>query len=421
MLRDLLVLTVLLVGVYYCFRGPFHVLVFYIWNAYFRPETWVWNAQWLMALKVSYVLGITAVVTTAFSKNRLRLTSHSFLIVVFLGHTLVSALLSPKLSIIWPYWVDFLKALTITLLIPTLVNDQRKLRILTFVMCLSLGFEGAKQGWVGMVLHPGGINNNQILFLGDNNGVAVGMLMLAPLFGALGATTRSRLVKCILYFLMIGVIYRALSTYSRGGFVSCGALAFIYWLRSKEKVRILIAIALTAAIVLPILPEAFWDRMNTITTYEEVEESSALSRFHFWEVATHMARDNPVFGVGFNAYNYTYNQYDFSDGQYGTGRSVHSAWFGVLSELGYVGFGIYVLILLQSLRNCWAARRIARQSSEFGELQRFAASFESSLWVFIVGGSFLPFQYNEMLWHVIGMSLALKMIATRGESPGGLS
>ncbi len=422
MLRDVFVLLILVVGGYFCFQGPDYVLLLYIWNAYFRPEHWVWSAQWLLTLKVSYVLGVAIVVSTIFSKQRFRFTFHSFLLFLILAQALVSVLLCEHFDYAWSSWVDFLKATLIAFLIPALANDRKKLRLLILVMCLSLGFEGSKQGWVGMLSYPGALNSNDIPFLGDNNGVAVGMLMLTPLFGALVATTSSKWAKRFLGFLMIGVVYRALSTYSRGGFLSCAALAVIYWIRSRGKLRLLLAFSLTAAIVLPVLPDEFWGRMQTIKTYEEVEDDSALSRLHFWQVALKMADANPFFGVGFNAYNLSFDKYDFFYGRYGEGRSVHSVWFGVVAELGYGGLFLYVFSVILALRNCAFTRKVARRNPQYSDLERFATSVESGLWVFLVGGTFLSFQYNEMFFHFIGLSIALRIAArsidgTAGDTP----
>ena len=65
-----------------------------------------------------------------------------------------------------------------------------------------------------------------------------------------------------------------------------------------------------------------------------------------------MAAQNPVFGVGLNAFNKAYDDYDFLKGGYGKGRSVHSSWFGMLAELGYVGFTLYVSILILAVVTC---------------------------------------------------------------------
>jgi hypothetical protein len=70
-----------------------------------------------------------------------------------------------------------------------LIDDFVKFRAVLLVMALSLGLEGAKQGWFYLLTSPGGPNTNPIPFLGDNNGVAVGMLMLVPIFTLLAQTT----------------------------------------------------------------------------------------------------------------------------------------------------------------------------------------------------------------------------------------
>ena len=50
-----------------------------------------------------------------------------------------------------------------------------------------------------------------------------------------------------------------------------------------------------------------------------------------------MARAKPLTGVGFNGFRASYNTYDTTPGQYGEDRSVHSVWFGLLSEIGLPG------------------------------------------------------------------------------------
>jgi len=175
----------------------------------------------------------------------------------------------------------------------------------------------------------------------------------------------------------------------------------------------LLAVLLVLSLILPALPSKFWDRMRTIQTYEEEQEESALSRVHFWTVAVDMAMINPIFGIGFNGYNKTYDGYDFSNGKYGHGRSVHSSFFGVLAELGYMGICLYLAILLGAFGACFQVRRLSRQHLMEAELAKGAAALEASLVAFVVGGSFVPWQYNEMLWHIIGLSIVLQRIATQ--------
>ena len=75
-------------------------------------------------------------------------------------------------------------------------------------------------GQVRHILHPGGSNDNILPNLGDNNGVAVGMLMLVAMFTALNNTATTSREKWVCRFFIVGVAYRAISTYSRGGFLA---------------------------------------------------------------------------------------------------------------------------------------------------------------------------------------------------------
>jgi putative inorganic carbon (HCO3(-)) transporter len=410
MLRTIFVLAMIVMGTFYALQSSFYALLFYIWNAYFRPEEWVW-IDFIRSLNLSFIIGCFVVISTLLSGRKLVLNSRVFLIFLFLIHALLSTIFSAHSSYSWPYWLDFLKLSVISYLMIVLIDDFKKFRIVLFVIVLSLGFEGAKQGWFYLLTSPGWPNTNPISFLGDNNGVAVGMLMLVPIIVVLDQTASRPWERLFYWILLVGVLYRALSTYSRGGFLACLALGCIYWLNSRFKFRSLFTLIIVAAIILPTLPDTFWHRMNTIQTFEEDEDASALGRLHFWQVALDMAKAHPFLGVGFNAYNRAYDAYDFSGGRFGTMRSTHNSFLAVLSELGYVGFSLYLLVIFSAFRSCYRTRRAVENRSDLTHLSQSANALRMSLVVFIVGGSFLPFQYQELLWHYISLTAVIETIA----------
>jgi probable O-glycosylation ligase (exosortase A-associated) len=276
---------------------------------------------------------------------------------------------------------------------------------------LSLGFEAAKQGWGNLLTAPGAINSNEIPFLGDNNLVAVGMAMLIPLVAALGQTAPKAWQKRAFQFLNVGVLYRAISTYSRGGFLAVGGVGLLFFWRSHYKMRTALAGVLALAIILPVMPPAFWARMATITAQRTARDDSQLGRLHFWKVAVLMANDHPLVGVGPSAYEPHYNQYDTSDGRFMTKRAVHSAWFGVLAELGYPGLCLFVAIVWLSFRACRRVRAMAARGEIPGPLGPYATGLEGSLVAFTIGGSFVSFHYCEMLWHFFALTIALESVA----------
>lgn len=411
MLRTIFVVVALAVGWGFALQSPLYAAALYLWIAYFRPEAWAWS-DIFTTLNLSYFAGAFLVVRTLFSPTAFRLDFRTSLLLLFLGLSLVSTALSPNAAYSFLYWEEFAKTIIVSYLLTIVITTAADFRLILMVIALSLGLEAAKQGWANLVLHPGAPNNNSIPFLGDNNLVAVGMAMLLPLVGAL-AVTSTGWQRRFFQFLNIGVLYRAISTYSRGGLLAVASVGSLYFWRSPHKLRTIAAFAVAIALVLPVLPQAYWDRMSTITAPAEQRDDSEQSRLHFWQVAIAMANDRPLLGVGHNGFPRAYNRYDWSEGRYKTNRAVHSAWFGVLAELGYPGLILFIMIVGTSLLACRRVRKSAQRGEIPGPLGPYAIALESSLVAFIVGGSFVSFQYCEMLWHFFALTMALEAVAVR--------
>jgi probable O-glycosylation ligase (exosortase A-associated) len=411
MLRTIFVAVIILVGMFYAVRKPFYALLFYLWLAYFRPEQWVWS-NWVGSLNLSYWVGLLLLFTSVFRGSRFHLRHRSGLIIVFGAHCLLSTAFSNYGEWAWFFFQEFTKVLLVSYLITVLVDSVEKFRLTIFVMCLSLGMEAAKQGWAQFVLNPGAANNNTIPFLGDNNGVAIGMFMLMPLCMALAQTTPIRRNKFGYRFLGVGVFIRGLTTYSRGAFLSIAAWAAFYVLRTKRKVLSVLAIAFVAYFAFSVMPPEYWDRMRSVEANDEGQrDASAQGRIHYWYVGLEMLKARPLIGVGFNAFQQAYDDYDFSRGAFGDHRNAHSTWFGTAGDLGYPGLALFILILVSSFYAALKVELLAKRTPVLKDLQPFALGIQSGFVVMIIGGTFLHLQYSEMLWHLFALTMALQRIS----------
>lgn len=411
MLRSLFITAVLIVGWSYAFQSALYAACLYLWIAYFRPDTWAWT-WFFLNLNLSFYAGIFLLVRTIAAGTTFQLTVRNCSLLIFLALSLLSTSIGVDPAYSYPYWELFAKAVIVSFLLTQLIQTPSDLRLILIVIALSLGFEAGKQGWAQLVLNPGAQNNNSVPFLGDNNLVAVGMGMLFPIVTALAATSKGWWKRGF-QFLTVGVIYRGLSTYSRGGLLAISAVGLLQFWRSPRKLRAVAAIAFVIAVIVPVLPPEYWDRMGTMTGPMEERDGSQLGRLHFWQVAIEMANDRPLIGVGHTGFLRAYNAYDTTGGAYGENRAVHSAWFGVLAELGYTGLLLFVYIVGSSLFACRRVRNSAKRGEIPEEMAAYATGLESSLVAFIVGGSFVSFHYNEMLWHFCGLTMALEMVAVR--------
>ena len=127
-----------------------------------------------------------------------------------------------------------------------------------------------------------------------------------------------------------------------------------------------------------------------------------------------MAAAKPLTGVGVESFSRSYGSYA-SDVRYGTMRAAHSTWFGVLGDMGYPGLLLLIGNLAVAVWSCLRTSRIASRLTDGRELRIYANALMSAILVFCVSGSFLSLQYSEMVWHFVGLSTALYLVA-KGES-----
>jgi probable O-glycosylation ligase (exosortase A-associated) len=415
MLRMIFVLVIMTFGVGASLFSPFYALLFYLWNAYFRPDEWTYGG-FITSLNLSWIIGAYLLLATAVSLPRMRVNTRTILLALFFADSLFSAYHSEHLSWSWNAWIDFSKVLVITYLIVLLATDRVRYRAVLTVIAVSLGFECAKQGWAQLYVAPGAQNNNTIAFLGDNNGVAVGTMMLVPVLGALAQTATRKWETYLHRFLLIGVFMRGITTYSRGGFLAASVLGVFSLIRSPRKVRTLIGIGAIVLIVTTIMPQQFWDRMNTINAEQDERDDSAAGRVHFWTVAMIMADAKPLTGVGFNGFSQSYESYN-GPSEFAGQRAVHSVWFGLLADMGYPGLTLFLLLLTSSLWSCWRVSVNCKKDPDQRDLRIYANALFTSLVTFAAGGTFLSAQYNEMVWHFIGLTTTLSFLAEEARDP----
>jgi putative inorganic carbon (HCO3(-)) transporter len=243
----------------------------------------------------------------------------------------------------------------------------------------------------------------------DNNGYALAVAMAIPLMAAASFTLRfgnalDRVVKWGFLTAIPLSIFAIIGTMSRGGLVAVGALAVVFALLQRRPILWSAGIVLAGFLLFRFapMPEGYLERVETIQTYEEEGDASAISRLHFWRVAVDVARANPL-GVGLRRFERAYDDYDFLNGAYGVRRSVHSSHFQVLAELGYIGLAAWVALFAYALAICVQIRFRATRVIGFSvEDRRFyvsmATALAASLVAFIVGGAFVALANNDLTW-----------------------
>lgn len=428
MLRTIFVLMIMVPGFFMALKNRFAALLMYIWYASFRPEEWMWFD--VSSLRLSLVFGLILVVPSLLSGWLPNLTHPLSLgALAFLGSALVSQINAVVPAIGWA-WLDFMARLIIVcLLLTTLVNTRHRFILTVAVLAMSYGFHSSKAGVIffltGARFHDG-LSGAYI----DNNGYALAIVMVTPLLLATAQNIRSglwnsaryeRLVPWLRRGFFISVVLSAgtvIGTFSRSGLIGLGASVFVFIMFQRKRLGPLIA--LTSVLALAYLfmpaPEGYLERIETISTYEEVNETSALSRLHFWAVARDIAAANP-FGIGLRQFDSVYDQYDYSDGFYGRRRSVHSSHFQTLAEQGYPGAAIWTFLFIYSMVLGFRIRKRSKHPALAPDVGLFMVTYANGMMAsmagFVVGGAFIALAVNDITWYSFALLAALDLISKR--------
>lgn len=320
----------------------------------------------------------------------------------------------------WEKYVEVLKVLGMTLVVATLIRTREEIVGLVTVMVLSMGFFGIKGGI--FTIATGGnfrVWGPPSSLVEGNNELAVALIMTIPLmyFLATQAKTAREFKPLALVpegwlrrFFLVGALLcaaSAIGSQSRGALLAMIAMGSVLWWRSRSKLGIAIVIALAGLVALPMLPDSWFDRMETIRTYEE--DLSALQRLNAWETALNIAKDR-VTGAGFTtAHPAIFDVYSPRPGREWI-YVAHSIYFQVLGDHGYVGLVLYLGLWVATYLT---AHRVAKRARPHAELAWAAALMDMckvSLIGFAAGGAFLSLAYWDMPYYLMVIVVATQML-----------
>ncbi|MSR63264.1 MAG: putative O-glycosylation ligase, exosortase A system-associated [Planctomycetes bacterium] len=413
-MRDLVLTLVLFALLPACYRKPFVGLAVFSWLAYMRVQDLTWgfarNMRW------SYYVAIITFAGFLVSKERLRWFQREWrcyvmmLLALLIG---IGILVSrePNLRQFERY-LEYDKIIAVGLFTTAIVTTRERLRVLCWIIALSFGFFGVKAGiWGIMTLGRTAIIRGPGGMLADNNDFSLALSMAVPMLFHLGWTERKPEIRKVFWFSLPLTIITIGLTRSRGGFLALSsAIAVLVW-RSKNRVQGLVVAGLVAVVALLAAPQAYKERLLTIL--EPSKEGSASSRLRAWGIATRMAMDNPVFGVGMNKFQQHYQQYN-PDYQRGEEIIVaHSSYFQIWAECGTPALLLYFTLIGGSFWTCWRVRAEARRRYHTSWIINYANMFEASLAAFMVGSAFLNRAHFDLFYHFVCVIIAFATIARR--------
>ncbi|MBE0368229.1 O-antigen ligase family protein [Pseudoalteromonas aurantia] len=244
--------------------------------------------------------------------------------------------------------------------------------------------------------------------LGDPNDLSLVLMfpvsfLAAELFDSNGHKWRRILAGTGLVLVISGVI----ATQSRGGLLGIAAVLsfFVY---QKVKNPIIVGAIGAVGMLVMVIFAGITDRQSGGAAEGGVD-ASAMGRIYAWQAAINMALSNPLTGVGVN--NFYSNYFFYSPHWDGKNHAVHSTWFQVLGETGFVGLMVFVLVIVGIYRSL--NRTIVRNSLNFDpKVAINAYALKAGLIGFMVSGTFLTQAFTWPLYIILSLTIALEKLAT---------
>ncbi|GJM20155.1 MAG: hypothetical protein DHS20C15_00700 [Planctomycetota bacterium] len=308
-------------------------------------------------------------------------------------------------------YTDLVKVILVSLLTGALLTTRERLRQITAVMAVGLGFFGFKNGVMFLlgsrsIIGPGGM-------LRDNNDFALAMVMNLPLLWYLGTDVlRMRAGHYTHMFLRVmlrgALIFTPLtivSTGSRGAFLSTsvGALA-VAW-NTKWKVPALVGIVLIGMLGFTFAPAEYKARIMTIFDKAEEQDGSVQGRFTSWKVAGNMIVANPGTGIGFNRMVKEYNNYTTGiKNEEGTeehfARVAHNSYLQIWAESGTPAYMLFMgMVVGTVLSMMHLARRARKEGMDWAA--NYASAIQVSTICYLVGATFLNRAHFDFIYQLV--------------------
>ncbi|WUR16076.1 putative O-glycosylation ligase, exosortase A system-associated [[Empedobacter] haloabium] len=403
-MRDLLVTLLVFAGLPYVLKRPVYGGLMWVWISVMNPHTQGWG--FATTFPFAYIIAVATLVSLAKSreKNRFPLTPISLALLAFVFWMNLTTPFAMFSNGAWNQYTKVMKIMGMTFVLMMVVRERADIQRLIWVLVISLGFYGVKGGL--FTIRSGG--NDRVwgpvgTFIGDNNALALALIMTIPLMYYLMHDLPRRWMRHAMLAAMALSGLAALGSYSRGGLLAIVAMLAFMWLKSRHKLSGAVLLVLLVPPALLFMPEQWGARMDTIGAYQA--DSSAMGRLNAWHMAYNLARDR-FMGGGFACYEpltfalYAPNPADV--------HAAHSIYFQALAEHGFVGLAIYLLLGCFTWRSAAVIVRRCRGCTELDWAARLAAMIQASLIGFGVGGAFLSLLYWDVPYYLMAAVIAMR-------------
>jgi putative inorganic carbon (hco3(-)) transporter len=411
--RDLLLFSTYCAYMALGLRAPFVFGLGYVWTDILLPQQVAYST--LRSLPMAMIAGSAAIGTYLMLDRRSppRPTFAWLLLLLFAAWVTLTATWAVAPEEAWGKWNWAVKTILFAAFLPFLFRSRIQLEalILTFLFALSGhliatglnaivtgGGYGRKMGLVPDLLGIG-----ETSFLSMLGAASIPLILYLKRHSLIIPRGKHTALACNMIALF--AVMTSLGTFARTGLVALSVLAGLLWIESQHKVKLGFVLLMSGAVAVLIMSQTWLDRMFTIA--DPNADSSAGQRLDIWKWTWNYVADHPL-GGGFNAYVISsFIRHEADGSEYVvTGRAFHSIYFEILGEHGYLGFGIFALIMATMFITMFRIRRKTRDIAELAWLHDLMKALMMATLIYLAGGNFIGIGFQPPLYYFIAIVIS---------------
>jgi putative inorganic carbon (HCO3(-)) transporter len=418
-MRSVLLLLIIVGSIPACLVSPYWGVLMWYWVSYFNPHRFTWGFTY--NLPVAFLVAVPTLIGTLFAKKSMRsllVTESLLLIGLWLWYTVTYVhakgipLFAGHMESADYQMTHISKILLMTLVMIMVVTTRKRLYGVMLVTGGSLGLLALK----GTVFGIRTSGESRVFgppdsFLTDNNAFGLAVNVCLPILFFLARSESRRWLRTALYICFASGILAVLLTYSRGGLLGLVVVLGAIMLRSRYKILAALAAVIAVLVVLALAPPTWMHRMGQFA--EGNLDSTAEQRIVAWETAWNFSHSFPIAGGSFDTVpdEFVFQRYEsrpLPDGLPACGP--HSIYFQLLADHGFVGLGLFLLLLGSCFLTLSRIRSVARRVPAANWLIDYTLMIEIALLAFMTSGAFLGFVYLDIIYQIIGTTVVLKTL-----------
>lgn len=413
------------------FRRPFLFVLGYAYVDIVSPQRLSYYL--LNAVPVSLIFFVLAVGgwLVVDDKKDTRLSIRQIILIVLLAWCAYTTMTADFPTAALGKWDWVWKALIFAIFLPFTLRTRLRIEALLLFMVLSAAsiiivggiktiFSGGGYGVLNL-----GLDDNSGLYEGSTiSTVAIAIiptiLFLCKYGTIFPADWRVRLFTAALVFACLLI---PIGTSTRTGLICIGLVAIMTLRDSRRRMLYMAGMALAVAVAIPLLPASYTQRMQTIQGYQADE--SASTRLAVWAWTWSYVQDHPG-GGGFNAYLQNHLTIRLKGPgvggagapnavEYDKARAYHSAYFEMLGEQGFFGFGLWAMLQIAGLLRMEMLRRRFRKMTDPGEawIAPLATALQHGHVIYLVGALFIAIAFQPFIYMLLAAEIGLDSYVRR--------